>query len=669
MESTRIENLAINTIRTLAMDAVEKAGSGHPGTAMSLAPAAFILWDKIMKYNPENSLWFNRDRFVLSNGHASILQYSMLFLTGYPLSLDDIKELRQWESKTPGHPEYGHTKGIETTTGPLGQGFMNSVGMAMAEAFLSSVYNKEGFPIIDHFTYCFCSDGDLMEGASHEAASLAGHLGLGKLIVLYDDNHISIDGDTGITYSDDVKKRFESYNWHVQDLGEKANDSPLITEAFNRAKKENEKPSLIILRTHIAWGAPEKQDTASAHGSPLGEEEIKKTKEFYGWPTDKKFYVPEEVKGYMRNAVFRGRKYESEWNVMMDNYRNKYPQEYASLQNGLLYRLPDDWDRDLPVFKSTDGPVATRKASEKVINAIGKKIPYLLGGSADLASSTKTLFEDSEYFNKNNYSNRNIAWGIREHVMCAASSGITVHGGLRVFASTFFIFSDYARPAIRLAALMHIPMIYVFTHDSIGLGGDGPTHQPVEQLASFRAMPGINVFRPADANEVTEAWKAMINRTDGPSMIILTRQNVEILERTKYKPAEGLHQGAYVLSPEKQEDLDIILIATGSEVPLAAQAQEALWKSGINSRVVSMPCWELFRDQTENYQQEVLPPEIPVRLAIEAASTLGWSEWIGEKGRVIGVDRFGSSANYKDNFEHYGFTVENIVIEAKEMVQ
>ena len=669
MENTQIEELAINTIRTLAMDAVEKAGSGHPGTAMSLAPAAFVLWDKIMKYNPENSLWFNRDRFVLSNGHASILQYSLLYLTGYPLSLRDIKQLRQWDSLTPGHPEYGRTRGIETTTGPLGQGFMNSVGMAMAEAFLSSKFNKEGFSIIDHFTYCFCSDGDFMEGASHEAASLAGHLGLGKLIVLYDDNHISIDGDTGITYSDDVKKRFEAYNWHVQNLGDNANDTGLIAEAYTNARKETERPSLIILRTHIAWGAPDKQDTSSAHGSPLGEDEIEKTKKFYSWPADKKFYVPEEVKGYMRNAVYRGRKYEAEWNVMMDNYKAKYPKEYASMQDGLLYRLPDKWDSDLPVFKSSDGPIATRKASASVINALGIKLPYLMGGSGDLASSTKTLFEDSGYFAKENYSNRNIAWGIREHAMCAASSGITIHGGLRVFASTFFIFSDYARPAIRLAALMQIPMIYVFTHDSIGLGGDGPTHQPVEQLASFRAMPGMYVFRPGDANEVTEAWKAMINRIEGPSMVILTRQDIEILSRTKYNAADGLQKGAYVLSPEKQGKLDIIVIATGSELPLAAEAQEELWKSGINSRVVSMPCWELFRDQTENYQQEVLPPEILSRLAIEAGSPQGWSEWTGDRGRVIGINRYGSSASGKDNFEHYGFTVENIVHEAKEIIE
>ena len=669
MENKKLENLTINTIRTLAMDSVQNAGSGHPGTAMSLAPAAFVLWDKIMNYNPANPSWLNRDRFVLSNGHAAIIQYIMLHLSGYELSLDDLKSYRQYGSKTPGHPEYGWTHGIETTTGPLGQGFMTATGMAMAEAHLAEKFNKEGFQVIDHYTYGFCSDGDLMEGASHEAASIAGNLGLGKLIFLYDDNHISIDGKTEFTYSDDVKKRFEAYGWHVQDLGDNANDTELITKAYRNAQEMTSRPSLIILRTHIAWGAPNMQDNPSAHGSPLGDEEVKKTKEAYGWPSDKTFYVPDEVRGYMRNAVERGKNAEEKWKELYESYRKKHQKEAENFEDGLYLKLEKDWDKDFPEFTPDDGPLATRKASSKVIEAFTKKIPYILGGSADLASSTKTLFGDSEYISKGTYSNRNIAWGIREHAMCAASSGITLHGGLRAFAATFFIFSDYARPAIRLSALMEIPTIYVFTHDSIGLGGDGPTHQPVEHLASFRAMPHMYVFRPGDANEVSWAWRAILQRKEGPSMIILTRQNVEILDRSKYADASGVMKGAYVLAREEGEQADLILIATGSEVPLAIKAREELKKQDVDARVVSMPCWEVFRKQPEEYQQEVLPPGVTSRMAIEAASPFGWEEWIGEKGKVIGVERFGASGEYKDNFRHYGFTVDNVVEKAKELIQ
>ena len=669
MDNKSIETKTINTIRTLAMDAVQKAGSGHPGTAMSLAPAAYVLWNNIMKYNPENPGWFNRDRFVLSNGHASIIQYIMLHLTGYDVSMDDLKNLRMWDSKTPGHPEYGLTEGIETTTGPLGQGFMTAMGMAMAEAHLSSRFNLENFPVVDHYVYGFCSDGDLMEGASNEAASIAGHLGLGKLIFLYDDNHISIDGNTESTYSDDVKKRFEGYHWHVQDLGESANDIEKIAKAYEVAQQEKNKPSLIILRTHIAYGAPNKQDTAEAHGSALGEDEVKATKKAYGWPEDKSFFVPEEVKLHMGKAIERGKQAENKWNSLYKNYQQKHSDLYALLENGKTLKLDENWDKDIPEFQPDDGPLATRKASAKIINSFAKYIPYLMGGSADLAASTNTLMEDWGYFGKENYHNRNIAWGVREHAMAAATSGITLHGGLRAFAATFFIFSDYARPAIRLAALMKLPTIYVLTHDSIGLGGDGPTHQPVEHLASFRAMPNIFIFRPADANEVAYSWRAALQRTEGPSIMVLTRQNVPIADRNKYASAKGVFRGAYILSKEKSDSPDAIIIGSGSEVSLALEAQENLREMKIDARVVSMPCWELFKAQDEAYRNEVLPPDIKARTAVEAGSSFGWKQWVGDSGNVVSVDRFGASAPYQDNFNHYGFTADNVVDHVKESIE
>lgn len=668
MNQEKLELKCVNTIRTLAMDAVEKAGSGHPGTAMALAPAAFVLWDRIMKYNPQNPEWYNRDRFILSNGHASILQYAMLHLTGYDLTIDEIKQFRQWGSKTPGHPEYGHTAGIETTTGPLGQGLMNGVGMAMAEAHLASKFNRDDFNITDHHTYVFCSDGDLMEGASHEAASLAGHWGLGKLICLYDDNHISIDGDTEITYSDDVQKRFEGYHWHVQNLGESANDLDKLTQAFNDAIAEPNKPSLIILRSHIGYGAPEKQDTAEAHGSALGEDEVKKTKEAYGWPADEHFLVPEEVKSFMLKAKDRGETLEQEWNRQFENYKKHYPDLADAFESGLNMGLPEGWDSEIPEFSPDDGKMATRGASSKIINSFMGQLPYIVGGSADLAASTKTLYNDSNYFGKENYQNRNIPWGVRELGMCGASSGITLHGGLRAFASTFFIFSDYARPAVRLAALMKLPVIYVFTHDSIGLGGDGPTHQPVAHLASFRAMPNIHVFRPADANEVAYTWRAALNRKDGPTIMALTRQKLPVLDRMNFAGAEGVLKGAYVLSEEKTNQPEMLILATGSEVQLALEAQKKLWDKNIDSRVVSMPCWELFKEQPESYRESVIPMNVKKRIAVEAGSSFGWSEWIGEQGAVIGLDRFGASANYEDNFEHYGFTASHIADKALEII-
>lgn len=669
LDNMPLDDLCINTIRTLAMDAVQKANSGHPGTPMALAPLAYVLWTRFLRYNPRNPDWFNRDRFVLSNGHASMLQYAVLYLTGYDLSLDDIKNFRQWDSKTPGHPEYRFTPGIETTTGPLGQGIMNSVGMAIAEAHLASVFNRKGYEIVDHFTYAFCSDGDLMEGASHEAASIAGHLGLSKLIWVYDDNHISIEGATELTYSDDVAKRFEGYRWHVQNLGEKANDLEALTKAFSLAQEETERPSLIIVRSHIAYGAPNMQDTPESHGSPLGEEEVTLTKKFYGWPENEKFFVPKQVLEYMHTAIVRGRELEEAWQEKFNTYKKVYPELAERFEAALRGRLPQDWDQNIPDFKPSDGPMSTRDASGKVMNAFASKIPWLIGGSGDLSPSTKTLIKNSNYMEKGDYANRNIAWGVREHVMCSASSGIALHGGILPFASTFFIFTDYARPAIRLAALMELPVIYLMTHDSIGLGEDGPTHQPVEHLVSLRAMPNMCVIRPADANEVAYAWRVAMVRKAGPTMLVLSRQNLSIFDRHKVASAEGTLKGAYVLSKEKGDHPDIILIGTGSEVQLILQAQEKLALGGVDARVVSMPSWELFREQPQNYRDEVLPPSVKARLSVEAASPLGWQDWVCDTGDSIGITKYGASAPYKDIFKQYGFTVENVVSKAKDLVK
>lgn len=664
-QQEKIDELCINTIRTLAMDAVQKANSGHPGTPMALAPSAYILWTKFLLYNPKNPKWFNRDRFVLSNGHASLLQYAILHLTGYDISLDDIKNFRQWDSKTAGHPENYKTPGVETTTGPLGQGFTNAVGMAMAEAHLAAIFNRPGYEIIDHHTYCFCSDGDLMEGASNEAASVAGHQKLGKLIYVYDDNHISIEGKTEITYSDDVAKRFEGYHWHVQDIGDRANDLNAISKAFMNAIDEKQRPSLIIIRSHIGYGAPNLQDTKEAHGQALGEEEVKLAKRFFHWPEDKTFYEPPEVLEYMSQAIARGKELEDQWNAKFQEYENKFPELAELFKSYLSNKLPQDWDKDIPEFKPEDGPMATRKAGGKVLNAIAAKLPWLCGGSGDLAPSTNTLIDDSDYFQSGKYENRNIAWGVREHTMCGSSNGIALHGGLRPYAATFFIFTDYARPAIRLACIMELPIIYIMTHDSIGLGEDGPTHQPVEHLASFRAMPQMYIIRPADANETAWAWRAAIKRIDGPSMLVLTRQKVPILDRTQLSPANGLLKGAYILSKEKGSKPQLILIASGSEVQLIVEAQKKLYQTGIDARVVSMPCWELFFDQPQEYRDEVLPPDIKSRIAVEAGSSFGWCQWVQSKDNVIGVDKFGASAPAKENFKHYGFTVENIINKAK----
>ncbi|MEE9187017.1 MAG: transketolase, partial [Bacteroidota bacterium] len=669
LKNLPIEDLSVNTIRTLSMDAVQKANSGHPGTPMALAPLTYVLWTRFLRYNPKDPKWLNRDRFVLSCGHASMLLYSMLYLTGYDCSLEEIKAFRQWGSKTPGHPEYGLTPGVETTTGPLGQGFMNAVGMAIAEAHLAAVFNRESHPIVDHHTYVICSDGDFMEGASHEAASVAGHLGLGKLIVVYDDNHISIEGPTEIAYSDDVAKRFEGYHWHVQDIGEKANDLEVLTEAMSDAKKETDRPSLIIVRSHIAFGAPNMQDTPEAHGSPLGDEEVELTKKFYGWPEKEKFLVPDQVRKHMGQAVDRGQKWEAEWQGMFSAYKNSHPDLAEKFEAAVSGDLPEGWDKNIPHFEPSDGSIATRSASSKIINGIAKGVPWLMGGSGDLAPSTRTLIDSSDYFAKGHYENRNIAWGVREHGMCGASSGMALHGGIRPFASTFFIFTDYARPSIRLASLMELPVIYLMTHDSIGLGEDGPTHQPVEHLASLRAMPHMCIIRPGDANETAYAWRAAMMRSDGPTMLVLTRQNLPILDRGIVASAEGVLRGAYVLSKEKGAVPKVVLIASGSEVQLIVGAQTKLAEEGIDARVVSMPSWELFRNQPKSYRDEVLPPKVKTRLAVEAGAPLGWSEWVGEAGDVIGITKYGASAPYKESFKQYGFTIENVVSRAKKLLE
>ncbi|NMC74736.1 MAG: transketolase [Geobacteraceae bacterium] len=662
-----IDRLSIDTIRTLSMDAVQQAQSGHPGTPMALAPLAYVLWSRFHRFNPKNPGWFNRDRFILSIGHASMLLYSMLHLTGYDLSLEELKNFRQWGSRTPGHPEYGHTPGVETTTGPLGQGIMNGVGMAMAEAHLAAVFNRPGHAIIDHRTWVLCGDGDLMEGASHEAASLAGHLGLGKLICVFDDNRITIEGSTALSCSDNASRRFQSYGWHVIDVGDRADDLDALSRAFEEARDEEDRPSLIIVRSHIGYGSPNRQDSPSAHGEPLGEEEVRLTKRCYGWPEEETFFVPEEVRSHMGKAVERGIRLEEEWNARLDDYRQAYPDLADRLDASRAGVLPPGWDADLPVF-SPEKAVATRAASGTVLNAVAARVPWLVGGSADLSPSTKSLIAGSGYLERDDPAGRNIAWGIREHAMAACASGMALHGGIRPYAATFFVFTDYARPAIRMAALMGLPVIYVMTHDSIGVGEDGPTHQPVEHLASLRAMPNLRVIRPADANETTWAWRSAMERMDGPTLLVLTRQNLPVFDRSVVAPAEGLLKGGYVLSRERGATPRVILLATGSEVQLVLEAQQRLAAEGIDARVVSLPSWELFREQPMTYRDRVLPPDVTARLAVEAGASLGWREWVGDRGGILALDRFGASAPAGELFRRFGFTVENVVARAKELV-
>ncbi len=663
--TTSLDQRCINTIRFLAVDAVEKAHSGHPGMPMGAAPMAYVLWDRFLRHNPLDPGWPDRDRFVLSAGHGSMLLYALLHLTGYDLPMEELMRFRQWGSKTPGHPEYGHTPGVETTTGPLGQGFANGVGMAIAERYLAAHFNRDGFPVVDHYTYGIVSDGDLMEGLSHEAASLAGHLGLGKLIYLYDDNHISIDGPTSLAFSEDVPGRFEAYGWHVLTVAD-GNDLEAITAALEAARAETERPSLIAVRTHIGFGSPHKQDTAAAHGAPLGEEEVRLTKRRLGWPEDQTFFVPEDVHIHMRRAVVRGGDAQAQWEVMMERYEASHPDLAKRFNDWLEGTLPEGWDADFPAFVPGE-QVATRKASGAVLNAIGRKMENLVGGSADLTPSNNTYIEGRADQSRVRPGGGYFHFGVREHAMAAICNGMTLHGGLRTYCATFLVFSDYMRPAVRLSALMGLPVIYVYTHDSIGLGEDGPTHQPVEHYLALRAIPKMTFIRPADAAETAEAWRAAMLRTDGPTALALTRQKVPVLDRSRLAPAAGLHRGAYVLSDDDGAP-DAILMATGSEVSLALGAAERLRPLGKKIRVVSMPSWELFEREPRDYREAIFPPEVEARVAVEAGVTLGWDRYVGPKGRVIGVNRFGASAPYREIFEHYGLTVERVVEQTLELL-
>jgi transketolase len=664
VNKTSIDELCINTIRMLSADAVQKANSGHPGMPMGDAAMAYVLWTKFLKHNPKNPMWHNRDRFVLSAGHGSMLLYSLLHLTGHKISLDDIKNFRQWESPTPGHTEYCLECGIETTTGPLGQGFATGVGMAMAERYLSDTFNTPGFPVVDYNIYGIVSDGDIMEGVSSEAASLAGHLKLGKIIYLYSDNKITIEGSTDITFTEDVAKRFEAYNWHVQRVA--GDDLKGIEKAIATAKKEKNKPSIILVRTHIGFGSPHKHDTADVHGSPLGEEELRLTKENLGWP-DRKFYIPKEALNHMRKAVQNGKKAESAWNTLFSGYRKKHA-ALAEKWNAFSERkLPEGWEKLLPVFKPADGSVATRSASGKVLNSIADAFPNLIGGSADLAPSNNTYLKKYPDFGKTK-GGRNIHFGVREHTMGAVLNGIALSRMLIPYGGTFLIFSDYMRPAIRVSALMGVHVIYVLTHDSVGLGEDGPTHQPIEHLTSLRAMPRLNIIRPADANETAEAWKVALKDTSKPHALILSRQNLPVIDRKKHSPASGLAKGGYILSDSKGTP-DIILLASGSEVHITLAAAEILRKSGTNARVVNIASFELFESQPAAYKNRVLPPAVEKRIAVEAGSTLGWYKYAGLKGKVIGIDRFGASAPAKVIFNKLGLTVDNIVIQAKNILK
>lgn len=664
--STNIEQLAINTIRTLSIDAIEKAKSGHPGLPMGAAPMAYALFTDFMNHSPKNSKWFNRDRFVLSAGHGSMLLYSLLHLCGYDVTIDDIKNFRQWKSRTPGHPEVLDTDGVEATTGPLGQGIAMAVGMAMAEAHLAAKYNRQGYPIIDHYTYSLVGDGDIMEGISHEAASLAGHLGLHKLIVLYDSNDISLDGDLNKAYSDDIKKRFEAYHWQVLRVDD-GNDVEAIRDALRQAKENKTQPTLIEVKTIIGYGSPNKAGSSKAHGAPLGEEEVKLTKAYYGW-SHEPFYVSEEVYAHFKEKVQqRGEQLESEWNELFQSYKEAYPQLASELELAINNELPEDYAKDVPVYEAGKDVLATRVASSDAINTFAKTVPYLFGGSADLASSNNTMIKDADDFQKDNYAGRNIWFGVREFAMGAMLNGMALHGGLKVYGGTFFVFSDYLRPAIRLSALMKTPVTYVFTHDSIAVGEDGPTHEPVEHLASFRAMPNVSVIRPADANETITAWQLALESKDKPTLLVLTRQGLPTLDVPLKKVREGVRKGAYVISDAK-ERIDAILIATGSEVNLAIEAQKELYKQNIDVRVVSMPSWDLFEKQPDSYKEEVLPSSIEKRMSIEMASSLGWERYVGKDGKILSVDKFGTSAPGNIVVKEYGFSVENVVNEVKDLI-
>jgi transketolase len=664
--SDGLAELSINTIRTLSMDAVEKAKSGHPGAPMALAPLAYTLYTRIMKHSPEHPHWFDRDRFILSAGHASMLLYSTLYLSGYGLTLDDLKNFRQLGSPTAGHPEYGDAAGIEATTGPLGQGLSMSVGLALAEAMLAARFNRDGHELIDHHTYVIASDGDIQEGVASESCSLAGHLGLAKLVVFYDDNHIQLAGGTAMAFSEDVGKRFEAYGWHVQNVGE-----DLSVETLERATKEaqgvGDRPSLVIVRSHIGYGSPNKQDSSKAHGSPLGEDEVKLTKEVYGWPDDKTFYVPDEAREPFQQAAERGRGLVADWEQRLAKFRDEHSDAAAELELIMDGKLPDGWDSDVPRFSPDDGNVATRKASQKVIQWAASRVPQLVSGSADLEPSTLTMIDDGGSVERGDYSGRNVHYGVREHGMGAIVNGLVLHGW-RAFGSTFFNFLDYMKGAVRLASLMGIPSIFVFTHDSIGLGEDGPTHQPVEQLATLRAQPNMYCVRPAGANETALGWRFALEQTKTPTSLVFTRQGLPVWNPDDI-PQDAIHRGAYVLRDSSKDEPDLILIGTGSEVHICVAAADLLEQDGIGTRVVSAPCLDRFAEQDDSYRDGVLPRSVRARVSVEAASPLGWSTWIGEDGEAIGMTTFGASAPHTALYEHFGFTPEKVAERARGVLE
>ena len=677
-----LDELCVNTIRMLSIDMVQEANSGHPGMPMGAAPMAYVLWTRFLKHNPRNPFWPDRDRFVLSAGHGSALLYSLLHLTGYPLPIEEIKRFRQWGSKTPGHPEYRETPGVESTTGPLGQGVANAIGMAIAERFLASQFNRPGFEIVNHYTYAIVSDGDLMEGVAAEAASLAGHLRLGKLICLYDNNSITLSGATRLTFTEDVGKRFEAYGWHVQSVAD-GNNVGAITQAIAAAQKETHRPSLILVRTHIGYGSPHKQDTFEAHGSPLGSEEVMATKKNLGWPVEPHFHIPREAMAQFHKMRDRGQQLEDEWKAKLESYGEAYPELIRQWKHRMDSKLPAGWDKDIPSFPPDPQGMATRSAGSKAMNAIIPHLPWLIGGSADLNPSTNTALQGLGNFQYPrseerpiqgsesgplSYAGANLYFGVREHGMGSILNGMALHGGVIPFGSTFLVFSDYMRPSIRLAAIMKLHLIYVFTHDSIALGEDGPTHQPIEHLASLRAIPGLTVIRPADANEAAEAWRTAILHKEGPVALVMTRQVIPIIDRSRYTPAEELRRGAYILADASCDQPEVILLATGSEVHLALAAYEKLRAEGWRVRVVSMPSWELFEKQPEEYRNKILPPAVPVRISVEAGATHGWHKYVGSSGEALGIDHFGASAPGKVLLEKFGFTPENIVKKVKELL-
>lgn len=665
-----IDQLSIDTIRTLAIDSIEKAKSGHPGMPMGAAPMGYQLFAKNMNHNPFNPTWVNRDRFVLSAGHGSMLLYSLLHLSGYDLPIEELQNFRQWGSLTPGHPEYGHTAGVDATTGPLGQGIAMAVGMAMAEAQLAATYNKDGHNVINHFTYSICGDGDLMEGISHEAASFAGHLGLGKLVVLYDSNDISLDGELNLSYSESVQKRFEGYGWQVLRV-EDGNDLDALSKAVAEAQADLSKPTLIEVKTVIGYGSPNKGGKgghAGPHGSPLGADETKLTKQAYGWNEEHQFHVPDEVRAHFAEVKVNGEKANAAWDAAFAAYKQAFPELAAQFETAIAGELPEGWDAALPVYTTEDKPVSTRVASGNALNGLAANVPNLVGGSADLESSTMTHLKGLTQFKPGSYDGRNIYFGVREFGMAAAMNGIALHSGLKVFGGTFFVFTDYLRPAIRLAALMKLPVVYVLTHDSIAVGEDGPTHEPIEQLASIRIIPDLTVIRPADANETSAAWAYATENTDGPVALVLTRQNLPILEGTVNNVRENVSRGAYVVSDAANGKPQAQILATGSEVQLAVAAQKALAEEGIQVRVISMPSWNLFEKQSKEYKNSVLLPEVKARLAIEMAHPFGWERYTGDQGDILAIDRFGASAPGDRVIKEYGFTVENVVSKVKALL-